>query len=261
MNKLMSMAAAISLLTLASCGSMGAGNVSVDNGKDSEATVKKEIKISDFNEVSAMQGIKVIFTQGTNPGKAIVSTTPYAEQYLKVTVKDGELKAWYDAEGQKKTNVKIKGPTIIKISSPELKEVDLSSGANFKLNGDFTSNGQFEVELSSGSSFEAGSIRCGEFDAQVSSGASMKVKSVAGKLEVDVSSGSSASISQATNGNASVEASSGASVSISGMSSGNVLAKASSGGSVTLSGKATLFTKKTSSGGAVYSSGLKVSQQ
>lgn len=260
MKKMITLATAGLLLTLASCGSVGAGNISVNNGKESDATVKKEIKIADFDEVSAQQGIKIIYSQGPNPGTASVSTTSEAEKYLKITVKNGEMKAFYDTDGMKISNIKIKGPTIIRLTSPVLTEVDLSSGAYFKIEGSYSSSKSMEADLSSGSSFEAESIACSKFEADLSSGAAMNVKSLAGSLEMEASSGAVANVSAATNGDVSVKVSSGASVSISDMASGAVSAKASSGGALTLSGKASSFSKKTSSGGSVSASGLKVTQ-
>ena len=56
------------------------GGQSVSNGKDSDATVTRRAKIGDFSKIDASQGIRIIFTQGKNPGYADVRTTPSAKE-------------------------------------------------------------------------------------------------------------------------------------------------------------------------------------
>lgn len=139
-NLIISMAATVSLL-LAACSpssivnSCVNGNVSVRNGKESDATVKKQVKIADFDGIDAQQGIKVLFSQGQNPGTANIATTPSAEKYLRVEVKDRTLHVYYGGNCKDK----IQGPSIITVSSPVLNEVDLSSAARLEINSDLTS--------------------------------------------------------------------------------------------------------------------------
>ncbi|MDE6553451.1 MAG: DUF2807 domain-containing protein, partial [Muribaculaceae bacterium] len=132
-TKVFSCFAVLALMLSGCMVATGNNGVSVNNGKDSEATVKKEIKVSAFNEVKASQGIKVIVSQGKFPGKVSVATTPSAEEYLQVNVTDGTLKVFYDNKA--KEDKKIKGPSIITVTVPELEEADLSSGANLLLKG------------------------------------------------------------------------------------------------------------------------------
>ncbi len=260
------------LLTGCSISGIAGNNVSL-NGNDGEATVKKSVKITDFNEIEASQAIKVIYVQGKNTGIADISTTPSAEKYLKVEVKDKTLKAYYFNDGKK--DVKIQGPSIIKVSSPTLNEVDLSSAANVTVEGDLKLKGNFELDLSSASSFNAGNITCQNFDADLSSAASAKISNLIGNLDADLSSASSiefkrvkGNVDLETSSSASInidslvassisaEASSAGSVNISGISGGNIDASASSGGKINLSGKANSIKQDSSSGGSVSYSDL-----
>lgn len=263
------------LLTSCTISGIANSNVSVD-GNEAEATVKKSVKISDFNEIEASQAIKVIYVQGANDGIASISTTPSAEKYLKIEVKDKTLKAYYaNTEGIKV--VKIKGPSIIRVSSPELHEVDLSSAANLTVEGDLNLNGDLELNLSSASSFNAENITCQKLDADFSSSASAYIADLKGMLEADMSSASSIEIGSMTgnldaeasssafitiNSLASsviaAEASSAASIKLSGISGGNIDASASSGAKIKLSGKANHLNEDSSSGGIVSHNNLEI---
>lgn len=249
-------------------------NVSID-GNEAKATVKKTVKINNFNEIDASQGIKVVFTQGPNKGIAEISTTPSAEKYLKVEVKDNTLKAYY-ANIIDKKNAKIQGPSIIRVSSPVLCEVDLSSAANVSVEGNLTVNGKFELDLSSASSFYADNVSCDIFEADLSSSASANIGNISGEANIDMSSASSINIDN-LNGNVdaeassaasikinsiksssiSAEASSGATIQINGVSGGNISASSTSGSKITLSGKADYLKQHASSGGSVNTGALK----
>ncbi|MDE5841134.1 MAG: DUF2807 domain-containing protein [Muribaculaceae bacterium] len=252
-------------------------NISVE-GNDAKPTVNKTVKIGDFNEIEASQGIKVIFVQDANTGIAEVSTTPSAEKYLNVEVKDKTLKAYYSNSGLR-GNMKIKGPSIIRVSSPVLNEVDLSSAANVSIEGQLNVKGNFEIELSSASSFEADMLSCKELDAELSSSASANIGDLRGNLDVEVSSASSISVGN-LKGNVDAEASSAASIKIGsiksssikaeassassiyidGIAGGNVDASASSGAKIKLSGKADNIKQNSSSGGSVDYKSLSVAR-
>lgn len=264
-------------LLLSACTVNGIANSNIRiEGNDDECTVKKTVRISDFNEIEASQAIKVIFVQGSNTGVASISTTPSAEKYLKVEVKDKTLKAYYsNPEGHK--DVKIKGPSIIRVYSPELYEVDLSSAANVSVEGDLKLSGDFELDLSSSSSFNAEKISCKKFDVDLSSSASAYISELNGCLDVDVSSASSISIGK-LKGDIDAEASSAASIYIEsvipssvhaqassassikllGISGGNIDASASSAAKIELSGNANSLKQNSSSGASIKTSGLSI---
>lgn len=264
-------------LLLSACSINGIANSNVRiEGNDEECTVKKTVRISDFNEIEASQAIKVIFVQSSNTGVASISTTPSAEKYLKVEVRNKTLKAYYsNTEGNK--DVKIKGPSIIRVSSPELYEVDLSSAANVSVEGDLKLNGNFELDLSSASSFNAKKISCKKLDVDLSSSASANIAELDGYLDVDVSSASSITIGKLKgdleaeassaasinvesliSSSVNVESSSAASINLSGISGGNIDAAASSGAKIVLSGNADSLKQDSSSGGSIKNSGLSI---
>ncbi|MDE5586470.1 MAG: DUF2807 domain-containing protein [Muribaculaceae bacterium] len=264
-------------LLLSGCSVNGIANshVSLD-GNEEAATVNKTIKIDDFNEIEASQGIKVIYVQGSAKNIAEIATTPSAEKYLKVEVKNHTLKAYYSNTDDGR-NVKIKGPSIIKVSSRDLYEVDLSSAAHLSIEGDLNVKGKFEIDLSSASSFNASTINCQNLDADLSSSASAYIDNIIGNLDADLSSASSFSVNSMS-GNLDVEASSAASLkidniktsvvsaeassastlTIGGISGGNIEASASSGAKIKLSGKAEYLKHNSSSGGSVNWSDLTV---
>ena len=267
------------MILLSGCFSVIGGNHSVSNGNDSDATVKKEIKIGEFNEVVASQSIKVIFEQGSNPGKAFVATTPSAEKYLKVTVSENKLKVYYDVK-QDDHSVKIKGPSIVKVSSPSLANINLysgaemkvngdyigneslsvnvSSGAEFKAKGDFNCKGKLNLGLSSAASFEARSIACDRLKIEISSGADLDVKNLSGNLTVNASSGSDVEIDDANCETISLGASSGSDIKIENINSEEIYAQASSGADITLQGVTNKLKQNASSGGSIKTSKLTV---
>ncbi len=263
------------LLSACSINGIANSNVCID-GNDGEPTVEKTVKITDFNEIEASQAIKVVFVQGPNKGVANISTTPSAEKYLKVEIKDNTLKAYY-ANTDNYKNVKIKGPTIIKVSSPELKEVDLSSAANVTIEGDLKLNGEFELDLSSASSFNASKIFCqkldvgfsssasaniaelsGNLDANLSSAASIEIAKMKGNIDAESSSAASITINSIMSSAITAEASSASSIKLSGISGGVINATASSGAKIDLSGKANSLSHDASSGAKVNHNNLEI---
>lgn len=255
MNAKLITSLAVLAMTLSSCiVATGNNGVSVNNGKDSDATVKKEIKVSSFDEIQASQGIKVIVSQGQFSGKVSVATTPSAEEYLQVKVNDGTLKVYYDNKAM--TGKKIKGPSIITVTIPELEEADLSSGANLLLKGSFNSSRKMDFDLSSGSYLKIEDLSCAELSIDASSGANATVENINGDLDADSSSGSSISVKEARGRVFSVDASSGSSISLKSNQSDEIRASASSGASISLSGRTERLSKQASSGGSVSTSGL-----
>jgi len=98
------------------------------------------------------------------------------------------------------------------VTSPELRGVEVSSGASFAGTG--IDAERFELELSSGASASL-SGRCGEIEADVASGASADAEGLSCR-EAEIDAASGASISLAVSEELSVDASSGASVKVSG---------------------------------------------
>lgn len=238
---------------LGSCSFQGINNnpvLTINNGKESDATVKKEVKIGDITEIRAMQGIKVILKQGKNPGTAQVATTTEAEKFLRVDSKAGTLSVYY-ATGENQTPKTINGPSIVTITIPTFTDADLSSGASLILSEEFNSLHEVDIDLSSGAYFEAGALACTELDIDVSSGAACRITSLDGNLDADASSGSFITINSYSGSKIGLDASSGASLTVEGINASQLKAEASSGGSITLNGKVEKAKVSTSSGGTV----------
>lgn len=245
---------ALITVMLTGCITATSGNVSVKNGQDSDASVKKEIKTAAFNEIEVSQGIKVIVTQGKFPGKISVATTPSAEKHLCVKIENRTLKAFYD--NASKVGKTIKGPSIINVTIPELKEANLSSGAYLKLKDSFTSTINMEFDLSSGSNLNIENLSCTNLSLDTSSGSNATVVNFKGNLDAESSSGSSISIKEASGGIFTVDASSGSSISLRSNKSDEIRASASSGASIKLSGRTERLSRRASSGGSVDASNL-----
>lgn len=264
--------AAVATLVLIGCSMTGGNSISDGNIKD--ATVKKTVKISNFSKIDAATGIRVIYSQGKYTGTAQIATTPSAEKYLKVYVKDGTLVARYENKG----NNNIKGPSIVTVSSTNLSEVDLSSAARLQVNGnldissleidmssaskatfnDITAK-EIEIDLSSSANVEIGTANVDKLDAELSSASRLEVsKAVATNLFLETSSAAKILVGYFNGTGIEADASSGSNISVSDMTATKAYAEASSGSKVTLKGRCEHVNKDASSGGKVDISQLEV---
>lgn len=249
-------------VALFSC-SFGQGSVS--NGKESDATVKKTVKVGPFNKIRAMQAIKIVFTEGSFNGNLQVATTPSAEKYLRVTVNDGVLDVRYDNTCQR-----IKGPTIIRVTAAAPKKIMLSSAASFECPGSMKTSGELDIEVTSASDVNIQSLACSKLDISATSAATVKVGELRGNLKADATSAATlklgkvngASIRALATSAATVKlddctantmvlsATSGASVKAPQCTTNDIDITATSGGSAKASGKADNFVTNHSSGGS-----------
>ena len=248
----------------------GGNSGNVNNGKDSDATLKRKAKIGSFNKIEASQGIKIFFSQGKNTGHAEVLTTPSAKDYISVTVEGGCLNAHY-----KRGFKSIKGPTLIYVSSPELREIDLSSSAKVIMETNLKQSKSLSIDLSSASKVDLKNVDCPLLEIETSSSASVNADVVNANLEIDASSASSVKIhqvnaaksdielssaSKATIQNfnstvADIETSSAAGVTVNAMDCGKLNTSASSGSSIKLRGNYKDLRKQTGSGGSINING------
>ncbi len=239
----------------------------VNNGDISKATVKKSVKISNFDEIKAVSGIQIEFTQGKFTGTAEITTTPSAEQYLVVTVKDKTLSAYY-----KNHTGNIDGPTIIRVQAPQLEEISLTSAAQVNVNGLLTINKELEINLTSASQVKMGNVSGGKLEIDLTSASNVKAEDVnvtkldvsqtsastisftevtAQELEIGCTSASKASVYTFNGGNADISVTSGADVTVSNIKANAVEASATSGGNITLVGYCNSLTERSSSGGSI----------
>lgn len=247
--------------------------------KSEKANVKVEISVPSFTAIHAQQGIQVNFTQGPATGKVVGTTTATGAKYLKATVdKKGVLNLRYDIPwGLSKSNeTNITGPTVVNVSAPVLREVELTSAASFNAPAGLTDSKEIEFELTSAGSANISSIQAPSVEFELTSAASINVQSVKGNLSLEATSAATANIDKVVGTKCDIEvtsaaqatvkavkaqkceaeATSGAKINIAGMDCVMVEASATSGASVTLSGKCTNFTQQTSSGGSVNSANL-----
>lgn len=268
-------AAVLAAMSLMSCSFSGA--VKSDND-ERKATVRKEFKISDFTKVKASAGIRVVYTEGKATNVAKVATTPSAERYLKVYVKNNVLYAKYENTG----SARINGPTIVTVSSSSLNEIDLSSAATFKCAGSISRSNELEIDASSAADVFIGSVsvsdldidasssagvnigdaNCDKVSADASSAGSIKLGKVTAKnLYVDSSSAGSSRIGAFNGMTLKASGSSGGTSTVNGITASNTVAEASSGGSVKLEGTSQQFSKSSSSGGSVSTSNFRAPGQ
>lgn len=190
-------------------------------------------------------------------------TTPSAKDYISVTVEGGCLNAHY-----KRGFKSIKGPTLIYVSSPELREIDLSSSAKVIMETNLKQSKSLSIDLSSASKVDLKNVDCPLLEIETSSSASVNADVVNANLEIDASSASSVKIhqvnaaksdielssaSKATIQNfnstvADIETSSAAGVTVNAMDCGKLNTSASSGSSIKLRGNYKDLRKQTGSG-------------
>lgn len=248
-------------------------NININSGKN-EKKVEYTVPVSDFNSITASTAIKVVYVQGPSTGKARVTTTQTGKKYLKVEVKHGTLKLYYEVPNSVK-NVSINGATIVSVQTPHLKEVSLSSAAELEIAGALNEP-SVVFDMSSASKATVKSINCNELRADLSSSSSLSVESLNGDPKVEVSSAAKASFGKIICTRSNLEASSAASVSVNKLSGSDLSAEASSGAKVdvehidcarvsgsassgarvNLSGKCASLSKSSSSGGRVDTGSL-----
>lgn len=207
-----------------------------DSGNSDSKTremVSKKVKIADFNAVKASQGISVVLTQKENTHEADISVDQELEPYIRVEVKDGTLKCYFESN---KSNSVIHNngvKAIVRVSSPSLTKVDLSSAATLALSDNFNVDGRLKLDMSSASGFKAKNLTCSSLDVEASSASHIRTSELNASVDIDASSASSVTIDNLT-GPLDVSASSSASVKVKGMLGKEIEADASSTATITV---------------------------
>lgn len=210
-----------------------------DSGNSDSKTkemVSKKVKIADFNAVKASQGISVVLIQKENTHEADISVDQELEPYIKVEVKDGTLKCYFESNKSNKSNNVIHNngvKAIVRVSSPTLTKVDLSSAATLALSDNFNVDGRLKLDLSSASGFKAKNLTCSSLDVEASSSSYIRISELNATVDIDASSASSVNIDNLT-GSLDVSASSSASVKVKGMRGKEIEADASSTATITI---------------------------
>ncbi len=179
----------------------------------SSTFVTFEVAASAINAIDASSSIKVIYTQ--SPKTAILVETPdNLSDMLDITVTSGKLSA-----GMKpNTNINGSSNVTIHVSSPSIKDIDLSSASS--------------LEIAQGLVID-------------------------GNLSVDASSAAHISIAGLTGENLSIDSSSSAQVAISAISVSSIDADASSASQINLDGQCQSVRFDASSAASIDASGLK----
>lgn len=242
-------ASAVVLAGIAMVGCSMSGTPSGASGND--ATVSKNINIGNFTKIDAATGIKVVFTQGKSTGVAKVTTTTEGEKYLKVYVKNNELVCRYDNYSNFRSTNKL-GPTTVTVQAPVLNEVDLSSAAYLKVNGNLSNTNELEIELSSASKMEVGDVTTIKLEADLSSAALLEIGNVnADRVEYDLSSASKIVSEKVEAMTLDIETSSSSNCDVSGFNGTKIIAEASSASNITVNGITAINVKTESTSGSV----------
>ena len=145
----------------------------------------EERKVSNYNGIRISNGIKVNFTQGSNP-KVVVTTDSDKQQYIKTIVENNILKIYVENKGKNNLNF---NSIIVDIENKNLQQIEANSGANFLTNNTISSN-NLKIDFSSGSNIAGDFDIKNDISIEVSSGASGKINIISPKLYFAGSSGS-----------------------------------------------------------------------
>lgn len=243
-------ALALSMMVVG-CGK-GIANNHVD-GDTEKGKVTKDYSIGNFNAINCSSAIQVVFTQGANPGNAVVETEAENLKYLNVSVSDNTLFLFY-----KNAHNDIKGKTVISVSSPVLTDLNFSGASQFSITNDFESASNFSVEESGASQIKFNNIKVSESEIEVSgasqfycqtlwsrdndieaSGASQFSAEMikGGDLEAKASGASTINISGFDGNEIDLNTSGASNISVSAINGVSMEAKSSGASSVSLQGK------------------------
>ncbi len=250
------------VIVLTSCANLVSDKRVTGNGK----MVTKNISVSDFQEISVGQAIRLVFVQQSGQPKVEVRTDENILPLLDIAVKDGELNVRYKQNAQVR-NAK----TVVTVHAADLSGIKASSASSVELLNGLNRYGKLEIETSSAASLSGkGTIQCKELsleassasslklsgvktdilDCEASSGANVKVEAVkADRVDCEVSSGSGVDLSGSAR-EVDLDASSGAGIDAGDLKAETGQANASSGARVKCNVTGGL-SRKTSSGGSV----------
>lgn len=179
---------------------------------------------SGFSKVDVSAGVEVVLAQGAFDVKA--ETT--------------------EGEGFDNLIVEVNGDTL-RISRKQMTMFNFSGGPRYRVT--VSAPAYSELEVSSGASLHADSLKLDAVEVDASSGASVEIAGTCTALELDMSSGASFSGGDLRCETADVDASSGASAHA--FAARSARGNASSGASVSFSGNPAQLDRDTSSGGSV----------
>lgn len=181
-----------------------------------QGNVTFEVPATSVTSIDAGCGVKVIYTQSPST-KVTVSTPSEVKPYLKVSVRNGELKATLDD----KRPMKINGSKVtVTVQAPMVTDFEASSSASITVASALNAPGRkVEIEASSASDITFRSISASKMDVEASSAGSVKITGIK-TTTLDA------------------EASSASELTLSGIEAERVTAESSSASEIKLQGKA-----------------------
>ncbi|MET0300503.1 MAG: head GIN domain-containing protein, partial [Flavitalea sp.] len=217
------------------------GTIAQTTIKDANAEVRN---VKNFHAIKVQTGIELVLNQGKEEAVAVSANSVEHRNNIKTVVENGVLKIYYDTKIWKNSgNRRLKAY----VSIINIDDIDISSGATVKVDGDIRSS-SLGLDVSSGGEFR-GKVNVDKLVVDQSSGATINISGTAGTLKIDGSSGSSFNGYDLAVDNATADVSSGSGVNVTVNKELN--ADASSGGSVHYKGNGVIKSVKTGSGGGV----------
>lgn len=210
-----------------------------------DANAQKRTLSGSFTAIHITDGIELKLIQGNEESVAVsASEEKYLERF-KTEVKNGVLSIYYDNEGMKWTNSKMKLKAWV--SCKTLEKLTASAGSEVDVQNSLESD-KLEMKFTSGSEF-TGKLNVKQLTVDQNSGSIIHVSGKADKLSVDLSSGAMLKGFDFAVDFCDAKTSSGAMVTITIQKELN--AKASSGGGIKYKGEGLIRDINISSGGFV----------
>lgn len=199
-----------------------------------------------FDAVGIASGITAEITAGPAQSIEIEAESAGVIDEVRMRVVGGSLEVWIDwsifdlfASFDRKITVRI--------TAPEIRAIEASSGANVVANG--VTGDRVSLEASSGAGLTAVAVNGQRYSIEASSGANITVDGTCDFADVEASSGAHIDAKALTCTETEAETSSGAHVEV--FASTTVDAEASSGSGITVHGEPSDRNEDTSSGGDV----------
>lgn len=232
------------LLLLAAVFISGAA-IAQDTRVFNDANAQKRTLSGSFTAIHVTDGIELKLVQGNEEAVAVsASEDKYLERF-RTEVKNGVLSIYYDNEGMKWTNSKMKLRAWV--SCKTLEKLTASAGSEVDVQNSIESD-KLEMKFTSGSEF-TGKLNVNQLTVDQNSGSVIHVSGKADKLSVDLSSGAMLKGFDFAVNFCDAKTSSGAMVTITIQKELN--AKASSGGGIKYKGEGLIRDINISSGGFV----------
>ncbi len=233
-------------LSFVSCTDVVAQKKNAKSDASEQRTQK--VAVGEFDEIEVGQGINVVFSQTDNSGYATVTACPEAIERLDIRTDGNKLEIFYKKDVG---NVAFDQPTIVKVGSRSLSDVEVSSAAVFSIPGTVKFGNKLKIEASSAGSVNINNISCKLLEIESNSASSVVVKSLVGSLEAEASSSSQIKVYKMQGRILDVEASSVASIDIANVRCAQAEAEANSAAKIILSGQSNSFRQEKNSGGSI----------